>query len=359
MPARTVPLPVRGHDLDAPSRILIVDDSAVARAVIERAIADTRQFIVTGAVSNAAAALAFLARSRVDAIVLDIEMPGITGLAALPDLMAAGQGAKVLVVSSAARDGAAATIEALALGAADTLVKPEAGGFAGPFSCALIEKLTRLLAREAPVELAPLHRIATADSPTAQGFDIVAIGASTGGIHALSLVLRELPPSFPLPILITQHLPASFMRYFAAQIAVMANRPCDVATDSMRIRPGRVVVAPGDAHLRVVSTGDGAAIRLSRDSAGSGCLPSVDPMFDSLADVYGARALGIVLSGMGRDGSVGAKRLVARGGAVLVQDQASSVVWGMPGAIASAGIASAVLTPREIGQCVAARRRPA
>lgn len=355
MRTQTEKLPRRSPSGDAAPRLLIVDDSAVARAVIARAVEAEGRFVVAGAVSNAVVALEFLKHTRVDGIVLDLEMPGISGLAALPDLIAAGQGAKVLIVSSAASEGAAITVEALALGAADTLVKPEIGGFSGRFSVAIGEKLTRLLAPETAPNAAPQARGAIG---VGSGFDIVAIGASTGGIHALSVVLREMPSSFPLPVLITQHLPESFMPYFAAQVAVLANRPCDVATDCMRIRPGRVIVAPGNAHMRIVSTGDGAAVRLNGDPAKSGCMPSVDPMFESLAEVYGARALGVVLSGMGRDGSEGARSVIARGGVIVVQDRESSVVWGMPGAIANAGGASAVLPPLEIGRLIAARRRP-
>lgn len=341
-------------------RILIVDDSAVARVVITRAVEATQRFQVAGAVCNAKRALEFLRGHSVDGIVLDLEMPGVSGLAALPELIAASRGAKVLIVSSAASDGAAATVEALALGAADTLVKPDVGDFAGRFSVAIGEKLTRLLVAEPTTDSPALPGKREAEAAgAANGFEIVAIGASTGGIHALSLLLRELPAGFPLPILITQHLPESFMPYFAAQVAVLANRPCDVATDSMRIRPGRVIVAPGHAHMRVVSTGEGAAIRLIREPVRSGCMPSVDPMLESVAEVYGPRMLGVVLSGMGRDGSDGARIVTARGGAIVVQDKASSVVWGMPGAIATAGHAQAVLSPVEIGRLVAARRRPA
>jgi two-component system, chemotaxis family, protein-glutamate methylesterase/glutaminase len=335
-------------------RILIVDDSAVARAVIARAIEASGRFVVAGAVPHATAALAFLRDNAVDGILLDIEMPGVDGLTALPDLLAASGDAKVLIVSSSCGDGAAATIQALALGAADTLVKPDIGGFAGRFSAVLDEKLTRLF------EAAPVARdtVPLASEPIGAGFEIVAIGASTGGIHALSLLLREIPASFTVPILITQHLPESFMPYFAAQVAVLSGRPCDVAVEHMRIRPGRVIVAPGNAHMRCVSAGDGASIRLSTRPARSGCMPSVDPMFDSVAQLFGARALAIVLSGMGRDGSDGAQRVIDRGGSVVVQDQASSVVWGMPGAVAANGIASAVMTPTQIGRMVATGRRP-
>ena len=342
-------------DFQAPPSVLIVDDSVVARAVIARAIDSGDRFLVAGAVPDAKAALAFLARHRVDVILLDIEMPGVDGLTALPDLIAAGQGARVLIVSSACADGAAATVQALALGAADTLVKPEVGAFAGRFGDQLNERLVRLV--EADEIVAP--RTPAATVAPGNDYDVVAIGASTGGIHALSQLLRAIPADFRLPILITQHLPESFMPYFAAQVAVLAGRPCEVAEDHARIRPGRILIAPGRAHLRCVSMGGGAAVRLSTAPSPSGCLPSVDPMLDSVASTSADRALGVVLSGMGRDGALGAASLAAAGGCLVVQDRASSVIWGMPGAVAAGGIADAILPPDEIGQLIARRRRPA
>jgi two-component system chemotaxis response regulator CheB len=341
-------------DFEAPSSVLIVDDSVVARAVLARAIDGGGRFVVAGAVPDVRAALAFLARNRVDVILLDIEMPGIDGLTALPDLIAAGQNARVLIVSSACSDGAATTVQALALGAADTLVKPEVGAFAGRFGDQLNERLARLV--EADEVVAP--RSPAAASAPGNDYDIVAIGASTGGIHALSQLLRAIPADFRLPMLITQHLPESFMPYFAAQVAVLANRPCELAEDRVRIRPGRILIAPGRAHMRCVAMGEDTAIRLSTLPSVSGCLPSVDPMLETVAEVYGARALGVVLSGMGRDGAIGARALSAIGGSVVVQDRASSVVWGMPGAVVSGGIADAILPPDEIGQLIARRRRP-
>lgn len=338
------------------ARILIVDDSVVARAVIARMIEQGRGYEVAAAVSDVRAALSFLAKERVDIVLLDIEMPGIDGLTALPDIIAAGGDAKVLVVSSACDEGGAATIQALALGAVDTLVKPQNGSMIGGFAANLEEKLQRLSQSrdEGPRPV----RHATAAAP-ANDFDVVAIGASTGGIHALSQVLRALPPSFQVPILITQHLPASFMPYFAAQVAVLAGRPCEVATDHLRLRPGRAVIAPGDAHLRCTRLADGgAALRLVRHRAASGCMPSVDPMLTSVAEVFSTRALAIVLSGMGRDGADGAASVAAAGGCVIVQDQESSVIWGMPGAVARAGHADVVLPPDAIGRLVAAERRP-
>jgi two-component system chemotaxis response regulator CheB len=347
--------PSSDNAADAP-RILIVDDSAVARAVITRSIAAQGRYAVVGAVADADAALAFLAHERVDIILLDIEMPGVDGLTALPDLLVASHGAKVLVVSSACDEGAAATIQALTLGAADTLVKPGVGQLAGRFATILDTKLARLIDDDrgddrdsAPVRPLPL---------TGGDFDIVAIGASTGGIHALSLLLRAIPATCTVPILVTQHLPGSFMPYFAAQLAVLSGRPCDVAVDHMRIKPGRIVIAPGDAHIHCVSLSEGYAIRLGHQPVTSGCMPSVDPMLDSVAANFGSRALAIVLSGMGRDGTEGARAVARMGGAVVVQDKASSVVWGMPGSVAQSGIDHTILPPDAIGGLIASGRRP-
>ncbi|WEK42837.1 MAG: chemotaxis protein CheB [Candidatus Sphingomonas colombiensis] len=332
-------------------RVLIVDDSAVARAVLARMTREGGQFALAGAVADIPGALAFLASERVDLILLDLEMPGVDGLTGLPDLLAVGGGAKVLVVSSNCEQGAAATMQALALGAADTLVKPGGAGFVGPFAEVLRDRMTRLTERRVPQDPLPLTRGAANAS-----FDVVAIGASTGGIHALSCLLRAVPKEFDRPILITQHLPTSFSPYFAAQMAVLGKRPCDVATDRMRLLPGRIVVAPGDAHIVAVSIGEnGCAVRLSEQPVSNGNMPSVDPMLSSLAEVYGPRLLAVILSGMGRDGLEGATAVRHAGGTVVVQDEASSVVWGMPGAVAGAGYADAVMTPDEIGEMIAAQ----
>ncbi|WP_448665025.1 chemotaxis-specific protein-glutamate methyltransferase CheB [Sphingomonas sp. CJ20] len=338
------------------AQVLIVDDSIVARSILTRMAEASGRFHVAGALSDVRAALAFLKETSVDIILLDINMPGVDGITALPQILAAGRGAKVLIVSCSADEGAAASVDALALGAADTLVKPGAGTFGGRFAEVLEERLSRLI--EAP------ETSAESDGPPTPvqmpaGIELVAIGASTGGIHALSQFLRAIPPQFQVPMLVTQHLPASFMPYFAAQLAVLGGRPCDVATNCMRVRPGRIVVAPGDAHMRVVRTSDGAAIRLSDERATTGCMPSVDPMFESVADVFGPRAIGVVLSGMGRDGAEGARHMVQAGARVFVQDRESSVVWGMPGAVANAGRATAVLPPDELGRLIATQGRRA
>lgn len=349
--------------LSRPIRLLIVDDSAVARAVFARMVGARPEFEIAACVSSADAALAFLRNAQVDIILLDIEMPGQDGLTALPGLLQASNGARVLIVSSSAEEGAVATIRALTLGAADTLAKPGSSAFGGRFAEILAEKLLRLghVPDRAPVERerpAPLPALSL--RPAAEGrVACLAIGASTGGLHALSDLLRALPPAFGAPILITQHLPPSFMSFFAAQIEEMARRRTEVAREGMRLTRGQILVAPGEGHLGIEMVGGAPRVRITDERVESGCFPSVDPMLASVAETFGAGAVGIILSGMGRDGLRGAEKLAAIGGDVIVQTRESSVVWGMPGAVACAGLASAILPPGQIADLIARRDRGA
>ena len=167
-------------------------------------------------------------------------------------------------------------------------------------------------------------------------------------------MLRQLPGDFDLPILITQHLPESFMPVFARQIEAACGRPAEIAADGMALTPGRIVIAPGHGHIVVRRTSTGLVTRISSEPAASGCLPSVDPMLASLTEACDGRVLGVILSGMGRDGVVGAQQLVAAGGTIFAQDAESSAVWGMPGAVAKAGLASLIATPARIGEAIMA-----
>lgn len=338
-------------------RVLIIDDSAVARAAMSRFVLSSGRFELAGALADAPRALSFLVHETVDLIVLDLEMPHQSGIEALPQLLAISRGARVLIVSSAAAEGAEVTMRSLALGAADTLVKPSAGAFASRFGDTLLARLDLLAQPSATTDLPKRSEPASA-SLQALAFDAIAIGASTGGIHALASLLAEVPPGVSQPIFITQHLPPAFSSYFAAQVSISARRPAALAEERGRVRPGHVGIAPGTAHLIATPLPDGGAgTRLSQVPTATGNLPSVDPMFASLASVYGPRLLAIVLSGMGRDGLEGARAVRDAGGTVLVQDRATSVVWGMPGAVATAGLAQAVLTPKEIGALVASGRK--
>jgi two-component system chemotaxis response regulator CheB len=337
-------------------RLMIVDDSVVARAVITRILETRPGFKIAAVAGSADRAIELLATVQVDIILLDVEMPGTDGLTALPRILEVSDGARVLIVSSACGEGAAATVKALTLGAADTLLKPGAGNLAGRFADELYDRLLRLgHARRAVAAPVGGNRV-LAPASGADPVACLAIGASTGGIHSLSAFFRALPETFRAPILITQHLPAAFMPYFAAQLQEIAGRKTITASDGARLRAGEMLIAPGDAHINLIRMRDGGVrVRLDRTPSVSGCLPSVDPMFEAVAKVFGAGALGVVLSGMGRDGVGGAAALVAAGGEVLAQDAATSVVWGMPGAVANAGLATAILPPDRIAARIGGR----
>jgi len=338
---------------------MIVDDSTVARAVLSRMIESDPVFEITAVAASAEAAIEALGECRVDIVLLDLEMPGAGGLKSIPRIIAAARGAKVMIVSSLAEEGAEATVAALALGAADTLPKPGTGRFNGRFSEVLLGKLKALgYASEAkPVQVAGKggpNQALLRPMPT-DPIDILAIGASTGGIHALGVLFHALPKRIGVPILLTQHLPIPFMGVFARQLGAIAQRDAFIAVDGMELVPDQILLAPGDAHLTLEPWKDRAVVRLTSGKSSSGCLPSVDPMLASVASIYGPGALGVVLTGMGRDGAEGAAAVVARGGSILAQDEASCAVWGMPRAVLEAGLASACLPPDKIARRIASR----
>jgi two-component system chemotaxis response regulator CheB len=352
------PLPGR------PIRLMIVDDSVVARAVLSRMIESDGSFEIAAVAASAEDAIDALHSVRVDTVVLDLEMPGEGGLRSIPRILEAANGARVMIVSSLAENGTEETIAALALGATDALPKPGAGRFNGRFSEVLLSRLKALghsdqitvpataRAVRQPVQY-PLRAMPH------EALRLLAIGASTGGIHALATLFQALPRRIGAPILVTQHLPAAFMPVFARQLAVAAQREALVAEEGMRLLPDRIILAPGDAHLSIDPNVTGPVVRLIRAPAASGCMPSLDPMFEAAASLFGPAALGVVLTGMGRDGLRGASRLVAAGGAVLAQDEASSAVWGMPRAVLEAGLCAAVLPPDRLARRIASRAREA
>ncbi|GGE01145.1 chemotaxis response regulator protein-glutamate methylesterase of group 2 operon [Tsuneonella deserti] len=337
---------------------MIVDDSLVARTVLSRIVEAEPDCEIVAKATTGEMAIARLAETPVDVILLDLEMPGMGGIGALPKILEMAEGGQVLVVSSLTAEGAEHTLSALSMGAADTLLKPRAGEFGTDYAQALVAKI-RALARRPRAAEEPLRRPpspatrASRSSPREEPLAL-AIGASTGGIHALCLLLGALPKSFDLPILVVQHLPESFMETLARQLSGAAGRPAVVAGAGTPIERGRIHVAPGQGHMIVRREGPLLVTGVSHHAVPSGCVPSVDPLFESLADAVGARALGVVLSGMGRDGAIGAARLVQAGGILFAQDAASSAVWGMPRAVAEAGLATAVLPPEQIAARLAA-----
>ncbi|MCJ2179671.1 chemotaxis-specific protein-glutamate methyltransferase CheB [Novosphingobium album (ex Hu et al. 2023)] len=335
---------------------MIVDDSLVARTALRRMVESADGLEVAAAASTAENALEMLRDCSVDVILLDLDMPGMGGLEALPQIIERAGGARILVVSSFTVDGAEQTLAALSLGAADTLPKPDARSSRDSYRRILIQKIrdlgpVRNVRHDLPPPVGAIPRTRPA---LRQPVGALAIGASTGGIHALTSLFRALPRRLGIPILVTQHLPSAFMPAFVRQLASASGCETLLGGEGMAVEPDRIIIAPGDAHLGFRSNAGRLVVRLDRTPSQSGCTPSLDPMFTSLAEEIGRRALGVVLSGMGRDGVHGAARIVAAGGAMLAQDEESSAVWGMPGAVAEAGLASAILPPDGIASRIAA-----
>lgn len=340
-------------------RVMLVDDSLVARSIIERIIGDAGGFDVVASVPRAPDAIRWLERDSVDIIILDLEMPDMGGIDALPLLIAQGQGARILILSANCPSDGPAAIEALARGAADTLLKPGRGGFAGTFGSTLVDRLRELGAAGARAMLrnTPVANAAAPAQverlPDKRPLAAIGIGGSTGGIASINALLGALPADHTVPLLVTQHLPASFIDFFAAQLRTVVRRPVHVATEGMRIEPRGIYVAPGDAHLSLARRGDIVTVTLDRRVSATRSLPSVDTMFDAMARVYGADCLAVVLSGMGRDGCEGARAIRESAGLIVAQDVETSVVWGMPGSVARDGLAHAVMPPEQIGRAIA------
>ncbi len=342
---------------DAGIRVMIVDDSLTVRTVFKRMVESGRGLKIAGTASSAERAIAQLKNTPTDVILLDLEMPGIGGLDALPEILETAPDAQVLVVSSLTQDGAEHTVAALSLGAADTMLKPRPGGFNDEYREQLLGKIRALGGDasdggDASAQSAAATPAKARIAPARKRPEVLAIGASTGGIHALNQVLRDLPAAFDLPILITQHLPASFIPVFARQIEMASGRTTHIAEEGTVIRAGEVAIATGHGHMLVRRSGSQLVTKTSSAPARSGCMPSVDPMLSSIAKTCEGHALALILSGMGRDGAEGAEELVAAGGNVFAQDAETSAVWGMPGAVTKAGLASLVAPPEELREAV-------
>jgi len=339
-----------------PIRVMIVDDSLTVRTIFRRMVESDTAMQVSASASSAERAIAQLKTTPVDVVLLDLEMPGIGGLKALPDILQARDNVQVLVVSSLTQDGAEATLKALSTGAADTMLKPRPGGFNEEYRSQLLAKIHALgddrthsaeatnPPPSAPKSARPSRALIGNARP-----EVIAIGASTGGIHALNLMLRALTPDLDLPILITQHLPASFIPVFARQVEAASGRPTRIAEEGTEIRAGEIAIATGHGHMTLRCTADRLIAKTCTQPARSGCLPSVDPMLTSLADACEGRVLAIILSGMGRDGLAGAEILAKAGGTIWAQDPQTSAVWGMPGAVTKAGLTRYTASPEDLG----------
>jgi len=353
---------------DEPYRVLVVDDSAIIRGLLARALEADPDIKVVDTVANGLLAVAAVQRHKPDVVVLDIEMPVMDGITALPKIIAAVPGIKVIMASTLTLRNADISMRALELGAADYIPKPSSsgeisGGF--DFKRELVAKVKALGAARRDVALKaprkPVSGAAVSSAPsiyrnapvtlrtnTPAAPAVVAIGSSTGGPQALFQMLPGLAADMRQPILITQHMPATFTMILAEHLRKLTQRPCAEAVDGEALADGKIYIAPGNFHMMVEVEGGKKVIRLTQAPPENFCRPSVDPMLRSLAAVFGRNVLTIILTGMGQDGRKGSETVVAAGGTVLAQDESTSVVWGMPGAVATTGLCTAVLPLDEI-----------
>jgi two-component system chemotaxis response regulator CheB len=344
-------------------RILIVEDSAVMRSLLRTVISSDPHLEVAGTAADGASALTFLSTERPDLVLLDVEMPVMDGLATLRQMRGRGIRVPVIMCSSLTRRGARVTIDALASGASDYVPKPTGQSGRDAAIRALSQELVpkvlaltasaqpRLPVSNAPGVVAPFssglqapaQRFATAHAAAPL---VLVIGVSTGGPAALEVLLPALPAGFPLPVLIVQHMPELFTRLMAERLNSHCSLRVHEASEGEPIGRGKIAVARGNWHLEIRPPGSASApatLHLHQGPPENHCRPAVDVLFRSAAKTFGPGVLGVVLTGMGSDGLIGAGMIRQQGGWVLAQDQASSTVWGMPGAVAGAGLADKIV----------------
>ena len=351
------------------SEVMVVDDSAVVRGLVSRWVDEEPGLKVVARHANGKLAVEDVARSAPDIVLLDIEMPVMDGLAALPLLLRARPGLRVLMVSTLTQRNAEISFKALALGAIDYVPKPDTNReitIQPDFRREVIEKIKvlgplglRRKGADVPdfTTAAQLEGGEKSRAFRRRAFSLVpprviAIGSSTGGPQALGSLLGALSPSLSrLAVLVAQHMPPMFTTVLAERLARATGREAREGRDGEPLKLGSIYVAPGDHHMTVARQ-EAPCLRIRSGPPVNFCRPAVDPLFASVASTFGPAALGIVLTGMGSDGAAGARAIAEAGGSVIAQDEVSSVVWGMPGAAAASGVCAAVLPPDEIARTV-------
>jgi two-component system chemotaxis response regulator CheB len=327
-----------------PTRIVVVDDSVVIRKLLTDSLSADRSLEVIGTASDGRIALAKIAQLKPDLVTLDIEMPVMNGLETLAALRKLHPKLPVIMFSTLTEHGAAATLEALSLGASDYATKPSNTGKAEVaierIRTELIPKI-KALCGIAKVTIPAKSGTRTTSKARPQNnsrVDIVAIGTSTGGPNALAEVLPHIPADFPVPIVVVQHMPPIFTRLLAERLASRSAFPVEEGSSGATLSAAHAWIAPGNFHMKVVRTGLSAHLNLNQDAPENSCRPAVDVLFRSVAKAYGANVLALVMTGMGSDGVLGAQYIRDAGGNVIIQDEPSSVVWGMPGLVHASGL---------------------
>jgi two-component system, chemotaxis family, protein-glutamate methylesterase/glutaminase len=344
-------------------RVMVVDDSVVVRKIVTDVLSEDPMINVVGTAPNGRLAVAKLEQLKPDLVTMDIEMPEMNGIEAVRAIRATRSRVPIIMFSTLTERGASATLDALSAGANDYVTKPaNVGSVAQSMESVrqqLVPKIKALTGRPMTSSLAaapvaapvavrpPVARTAAPKEPA-----VLVIGSSTGGPEALTKVLPLLPASLPVPVLLVQHMPPVFTRQFAQRLDRLCPLTVVEATDGTPLTPGTVHIAPGDFHLTIGTSGAARRTALNQAPPENFCRPAVDVLFRSAVAAYGGAVLGVVLTGMGSDGRIGAGQIRDAGGTVVVQDQATSVVWGMPGAVAQAGFADEVLPLGRVAEAI-------
>jgi two-component system, chemotaxis family, protein-glutamate methylesterase/glutaminase len=345
-------------------RVLIVDDSVVFRVLLSKLLGTDGGIEVTGRAENGQVALKKIAHSVPDIVTLDVDMPVLDGLETLAEIRKLYPTLPVIMLSATTASGAADTLEALQRGASDYVVKPsESNGGSARLIEELIPKINALGRPPAPASettrTAPVLRSTGVHRRISigKGSEVyaVALGVSTGGPNALAALLPSLPSDLATPVLVVQHMPPMFTRILAERLNREAKAHVVEAHDGQRVEPGTVYIAPGDFHMEVCGSPGSAVLRMNRNPKEHSVRPAVDVLFRSVANVYGSNALGVVLTGMGKDGLAGCEVLAEKGCPIITQDEATSVVWGMPGFVTQAGLATKTLPLSLIGPEISRR----
>jgi two-component system, chemotaxis family, protein-glutamate methylesterase/glutaminase len=339
-------------------RVLIVDDSVVIRKVLTEALAADPEIEVVGTAADGSIALSKIPLVNPDLITLDVEMPGMSGLETLIAIRKIYPKLPVIMFSTLTECGAATTLEALSLGASDCVTKPQHSGNVDQTRARirsdLIPKVKELCRKQQGAPLPPVphaewkRTLPVKRSSLPGRVDVVAIGTSTGGPNALAVLLPALNKDFPVPIVLVQHMPPLFTRLLAERLNKQSSIAVHEGADGDVLSPGHIWIAPGDFHMKVAREKQGVRLAMDQDPPQNSCRPSVDVLFESVAQLYGANTLAVVLTGMGSDGLRGAQLIRDAGGQVIVQDEPTSVVWGMPGQVAAAGLADGIFPLEEI-----------
>ncbi len=366
-------VPLQDKKASRAYRVMVVDDSAIIRGLISRWLEEDPEITVVATAANGVMAVRNLVPSGAEVVILDVEMPQMDGMTALPKLLEAAPNVKVIMASTLTRRNAEISLEALEHGAADYIPKPESSrevNASQDFRIQVLEKVKALgaVARKdnktaGPATVKrPVMAQAANDArssrqplielrkPSLVAPRVLVVGSSTGGPQALLTLIGALSGKLTVPLLITQHMPATFTAILADHLARASGIAGGEAKDNEPLVPGRFYLARGDHHMTVADDAGQAVVRLNRQPLENYCRPAVDQLFRTAADLFGAATLGVMLTGMGSDGLKGSRKIAQAGGTIIAQDEATSIVWGMPGAVTNAGLASAVLPISELSE---------